>query len=208
VYVPSHFAAPSDEAVAELLQERGAGDLITNTAQGMISTFLPLLHDPEAGVLRGHVARNNPQWREPALGEALVIMRGPDGYVSPQWYASTAEHGRVVPTWNYVTAHLYGEFVVHDDVDWVEQLVRELTERHERTIDPPWHVDDAPPAFIAGQLRAIVGVELRISSVQAKFKLSQNRPPADADGVIEALTGTDDELAGAMRAARAQRPTA
>jgi transcriptional regulator len=204
VYVPSHFAAESDAAVVEVLREVGAGDLITPTARGLIATFLPVLHDPDRdggfGVLRGHVARNNPQWREPATGPALAILRGPDGYVSPSWYASKAEHGRVVPTWNYVTAHVYGEFVVHDDAAWVEQVVHDLTEKHEAGLDPRWHVEDAPAKYIAGQLRAIVGVEVRITSVEAKFKLSQNRPDADVDGVIDALDGT--ELGRAMRRTR------
>ncbi len=202
MYVPDHFAPESDDAVTELLRRRGAGDLITPTANGLQATFLPLLHEPAAdgghGVLRGHVARNNPQWREPATGPALVIMRGPDGYVSPTWYASKAEHGRVVPTWNYITAHITGEFVVHDDIAWVEQMVRDLTAWHERDFDPQWHVDDAPPPYIAGQLRAIVGVEVRITGIEAKFKLSQNRPAADVEGVIAGLG--DTELADEMRA--------
>jgi transcriptional regulator len=206
VYVPSHFAPESDAAVHEVLRRVGVGDLITPTARGLIATFLPLLHDPgadgEPGVLRGHVARNNPQWREPATGPALVIVRGPDGYVSPTWYASTAEHGRVVPTWNYVTAHVYGEFVVHDELAWVDRVVHDLTEKYEAGFDPRWHVEDAPPAYVAGQLRGIVGVELRITSIEAKFKLSQNRDDADVDGVIAGLTGTDDELARAMRRER------
>jgi transcriptional regulator len=204
VYVPSHFAAESETAVYEVLREVGVGDLITPTSRGLIATFLPLLHDPADdggfGVLRGHVARNNPQWREAATGPALVIMRGPDGYVSPTWYASKAEHGRVVPTWNYVTAHVYGEFVVHDDVAWVDRVVHDLTAKHEAGLDPRWHVEDAPPAYIAGQLRAIVGVEVRITSIEAKFKLSQNRPDADVDGVIDALDGT--ELGETMRRTR------
>jgi transcriptional regulator len=204
VYVPEHFAPASDDAVTELLRRRGAGDLITPTANGLQATFLPLLHEPAPdgglGVLRGHVARNNPQWREPATGPALVIIRGPDGYISPTWYATKAEHGRVVPTWNYITAHITGEFVVHDDVEWVEQMVRDLTEVHEQGFDPPWRVDDAPPKYIAGQLRAIVGIEVRITAIQAKFKLSQNRSAADIDGAIAGLG--DTELADEMRAAR------
>jgi transcriptional regulator len=204
VYVPDHFAPASDDAVAELLRRRGAGDLITPTAHGLQATFLPLLHEPGPdggfGVLRGHVARNNPQWREPATGPALVIIRGPDGYISPTWYATKAEHGRVVPTWNYITAHITGEFVVHDDVAWVEQMVRDLTEVHEQGFDPPWRVDDAPPKYIAGQLRAIVGVEVHITAIEAKFKLSQNRSSADIDGAIAGLG--DTELADEMRAAR------
>ena len=131
------------------------------------------------------MARNNDQWRKPALGESLAIVRGPDAYVSPSWYAAKAEHGRVVPTWNYVTAHVYGRLVVHDDPAWVEDIVRRLTAKHEAARlaspgqPPAWSVDDAPRAFIEGQLRAIVGLELQITRIEAKAKLSQNRPVAD-----------------------------
>ncbi|HYN73367.1 MAG TPA: FMN-binding negative transcriptional regulator, partial [Nakamurella sp.] len=119
-----------------------------------------------------------------------------DAYVSPTWYASKAEHGRVVPTWNYVTAHVYGPLVIHDDPVWVDALVRRLTDRHERgasstgrpwTVERPWTVDDAPARYVEGQLRAIVGVEVVISRIEAKLKLSQNRPAADIDGVIAGL---------------------
>ncbi len=205
MYVPSHFAA-GDPSVRVLLADPGAADLITSTPVGLLATLLPFVYDPavgEHGVLLGHLARNNPQWRRPVLGEALVIVRGPDAYVSPGWYASKAEHGRVVPTWNYVTAHVHGRLVVHDDPAWVEALVRRLTDQHEEHSPRPWSVDDAPATFVAGQLRAIVGVELVISRVEAKAKLSQNRPAADIDGVIDGLTARGDHAsAQAVRAAR------
>jgi len=202
MYVPAHFA-PDDQAVRELLARPGAADLITATEEGLVATMLPFVYDADAGRLRGHLARNNDQWRRPVLGEALVIVRGPDAYVSPSWYPSKAEHGRVVPTWNYVTAHVYGRLVVHDEAVWVERLVRDLTERHEAGRADPWSVDDAPPRFLAGQLRAIVGVELEITRIEAKFKLSQNRPAADIDGVIEGLTESgQDRTADAVRRAR------
>jgi transcriptional regulator len=205
MYVPDHFAM-DDAAVRELLANHGAGDLVTVTPQGLLATFLPFLHDPDAsarGSLLGHLARNNGHWRQPTTGEALVILRGPDAYVTPSWYASKSEHGRVVPTWNYVTAHVYGELVVHDDVEWVGDLVRRLTEKHEAGRSRPWAVTDAPPAFAAGQLRAIVGVELRISRVEAKAKLSQNRPAADIDGVVAGLrTEGHAEMARAVQEAR------
>jgi transcriptional regulator len=186
MYVPEHFAM-DDAAVRDLLEHHGAGDLVTTTDHGLVSTLLPFVFDPEPGprgALLGHFARNNEHWRLPAIGEALVIVRGPDAYITPNWYASKAEHGRVVPTWNYVTAHVHGELVIHDDVDWLGALVRRLTEKHEAGEAVPWTVDDPPPAFVAGQLRAIVGVELRISRIEAKAKLSQNRPAADIAGVI------------------------
>jgi transcriptional regulator len=187
MYVPEHFAM-GDDAVEGLLANHGAGDLVTATSQGLLVTLLPFVYDPARagrGSLLGHVARNNEQWRHAPVGEALVILRGPDAYVTPTWYSSKSEHGRVVPTWNYVTAHVYGELVVHDDVEWVGELVRRLTEKHEADRPRPWAVADAPPAFVAGQLRAVVGVELRISRIEAKAKLSQNRPAADIDGVID-----------------------
>ena len=194
MYIPAHFAA--DEAtVGELLRNHGAADLVTLTAEGLAATLLPFIYLPEAGqhgALHGHVARHNTQWKLPAIGDALVIVRGPDAYISPSWYASKAEHGRVVPTWNYLTAHVYGRLVVHDDPDWTEDLVRRLTAKHEGGREHPWSVDDAPRAFIEGQLRAIVGMELLISRVEAKAKLSQNRPPADVDGVISGLRERGD----------------
>ena len=192
MYVPAHFAA-TDEDVRELLANHGAADLVTATADGLVATLLPFVHDPSRHALLGHVARNNDQWQRPVLGEALVIVHGPDAYISPSWYASKAEHGRVVPTWNYVTAHVYGTLTVHDDPEWVGDIVRRLTARHDST----WSVDDAPPAFVAGQLRAIVGVEVAISRVEAKLKLSQNRPAADIDGVVTGLRNRGDEASAA-----------
>jgi transcriptional regulator len=117
----------------------------------------------------------------------MAIIRGPDGYITPTWYETKREHGRVVPTWNYVTAHVYGDLTVHDDPAWVERNVRALTAKHEAERDPAWGVDDAPAAYVEGQLKAIVGVELRISRIEAKFKLSQNRSNEDIAGVVEGL---------------------
>jgi transcriptional regulator len=209
VYVPAHFAA-DDEAVRDLLLNHGAADLITSTANGLLATMLPFIYEepgssPEAGErgrLLGHVARNNDQWRVPADGEALVIVRGPDAYISPTWYETKREHGRVVPTWNYTTAHVHGSLHVHDDPAWVEALVRRLTARHEDFHPKPWTVDDAPKPYIQGQLRAIVGLEVRITRIEAKLKLSQNRSDADVDGVIAGLeeVGRPD-VAQAMREA-------
>jgi transcriptional regulator len=205
MYVPGHFAM-DDAAVRDLLVHHGAGDLVTATDRGLVSTLLPFVHEPAAGPggsLLGHFARNNEHWRLPPIGEAMVILRGPDAYISPNWYASKSEHGRVVPTWNYVTAHVYGELVIHDDVEWLGALVRRLTEKHEAGQARPWTVDDAPPAFVAGQLRAIVGVELRITRVEAKAKLSQNRPAADIDGVIAGTRHRGDlEMSRAVDEAR------
>jgi transcriptional regulator len=204
MYVPTHFSATDADRLALLTS--GAGDLVTATDDGLVATFLPLLYDPDAGeqgALLGHLARNNDQWQRPVTGEAMVILRGPDAYISPGFYASMAEHGRVVPTWNYLTAHVYGRLVVHDDVPWVEAFVRRLTDHHESREAQPWSVDDAPAAYLEGQLRAIVGLELQITRVETKAKLSQNRPPADVEGVIAGLTARGDQ-ASADAVARAR----
>jgi transcriptional regulator len=200
MYIPAHFA-PDAALVDELLRNHGAADLVTVTEQGLVATHLPFIYvppgDPKTasphGSLHGHLARNNDQWKRGAAGESLAIVRGPgDAYITPGWYASKVEHGRVVPTWNYVTAHVYGRFVVHDDPVWTEDLVRRLTTKHEAYRDHPWSVDDAPRPFIEGQLRAIVGIELEITRIEAKAKLSQNRPPADVEGVIAGLRERGD----------------
>jgi transcriptional regulator len=217
MYIPAHFAAEG-AVVDELLARHGAADLITLTEDGLLATMLPFAYEPSAGsrgALYGHVARNNDQWRKPALGESLAIMHGPDAYVSPSWYAAKAEHGRVVPTWNYVTAHVYGRLIVHDDPAWVEDIVRRLTAKHEaaRLASPgqhrPWSVDEAPRAFIEGQLRAIVGLELQITRIEAKAKLSQNRPVGDIAGIVEGLSARGDERsAEAVEQANAARANA
>ena len=196
MYVPSHFAA-DDEAVRDLLTHHGAADLVTFTDQGLVATLLPFVFDPDdgpLGALLGHLARSNDQWRQSSRGEALVIVRGPDAYVSPSWYPSKTEHGRVVPTWNYTTAHVYGQVEWHDDVAWVEDLVRRLTAKHEGALnsEQPWTLEDAPRAFIDGQLRAIVGVRLEIVRMEAKVKMSQNRTDADAQGVVAGLAARGD----------------
>jgi transcriptional regulator len=190
VYTPAHFAV-DEQSAGEFVAQIQAGDLVTVSDSGLLATFLPLVFEPTAsprGSLLGHLARNNEQWHSFSDTRAMVIARGPDAYVSPTLYPSKAEHGRVVPTWNYTTAHVYGDLVVHDSPEWVEALVRRLTERQELARDHPWSVDDAPAQYYAGQLRAIVGVEVVVSRIEVKVKMSQNRPSADIDGVIAGLT--------------------
>jgi transcriptional regulator len=208
MYVPAHFK-PDDEDVRDLLRNPGAAELVSVTAEGILATLLPLVYDEAAsrpglgpwGALLGHVARNNRQWSATALGGVLVIVRGPDTYISPAWYATKGEHGRVVPTWNYITAHVYGRLVIHDDPVWVEANVRRLTEHHEHGRAAPWSVDDAPGAYVSGQLKAIVGVEVVIDRVEGKSKLSQNRSEADIKGVIEGLEVAGERgISAAMRA--------
>jgi transcriptional regulator len=216
MYVPDHFR-PTDDDVRQLLANLDAADLITPTDDGLLATFLPFIHEPagaspeagEQGRLMGHVARNNRQWKMAPTGEALVIVRGPEAYVSPAWYATKREHGRVVPTWNYITAHIHGRFLVHEDRDWIERNVRALVARHEARRPAPWSVDDAPVEYIEGQLRAIVGVEVVITRIEAKLKLSQNRSKADVEGAIHGLEDVGDprslSTAAAMRSAEDAR---
>ncbi len=210
MYIPDYFR-PSDGAMQAFLAEPGAVHLVTSTAKGLLATLLPMVYDApgsrpglgEFGALLGHVAIRNDQWREPAIGEALAIVRGPDAYVTPSWYAAKREHGRVVPTWNYTLIHAYGRLVVHEDAAWLEANVRRLVEAHEATRPEPWAVDDAPRAYIDGQLKAIVGVELLIDRIEAKAKLSQNRSDADIDGTIAGLEADGEQkVSAAMRRAR------
>jgi transcriptional regulator len=203
VYLPKHFHADDDQT-AEMLAQLRVADLVTSTPQGLWCTFLPLLH--AGGSLLGHVARANDHWRLEALGESLVIVHGHEGYITPSWYAAKAEHGKVVPTWNYLTAHIHGELIIHDDVSWLEDVVRRLTQRHESARAEPWAVDDAPREFIDGQLRAIVGIELRITRIEAKAKLGVQRSEADVAGVIDGLAQRGDVSLAAATARGRRRP--
>lgn len=196
--VPAHFAmtAAQTEAVLRGLE---LVDLVTVHADGLLATPLPLFFDPSVGVsgaLLGHVARNNRQWSTPTTGEALAIARTTDHYVSPAWLPSTDEHGKVVPTWDYVTVHVYGELIAHDDAGWTAAVVRRLTERHEAAGVAPatraWSVDDAPADYVTAMMRAIVGIELRITRVEAKAKMAQNKAPADVAALAKALAAHGD----------------
>jgi transcriptional regulator len=206
MYTPAAFLEERPDVVASFLEANPIAQLVTMTGDGLVATPLPLMFessDVGLGSLVGHVARANRQWAEstPAV-EALAIFFGANAYVSPGWYPSKGEHGKVVPTWNYETVHVRGDLVVHDDPDWKLALVTRLTERHESSLAMPWSVRDAPAEYIAAMLNAIVGIEVRISSVQAKRKLSQNRSVADIAGVIAGLTelgGSSGIVADAMR---------
>ncbi len=205
MYVPSHFRL--DEAATRRFLAGGAtADLVTVTPRGLVATFLPVLYEPAPdgyGSLVGHVARANDHWQLPVLADALMILHGPDAYISPSWYPSKAVDGRVVPTWDYVTAHVYGRLLVHDDAAWLESLVHRLTAKHEANNPRPWSVDDAPAPYVAGQLRAIVGVEVAINRVEAKAKWSQNRPGDDIDGVVKGLRAAGrQEAADAVHRSR------
>jgi transcriptional regulator len=192
VYLPKHFAARDRGAVETFVAGAGAADLVTFDGTKPVASLIPVIWDRSVdtghGRLLGHLALQNPQWQ--AVGPdtvALAIVHGPQAYVSPSWYPSTARHGRVVPTWNYVSVHFTGPLTVHRDPEWLREVVSLLTARHEAGRPAPWHVGDAPRDFIDGQLRAIVGVELAIETVEAKEKLSQNRDAEDRAGALDGL---------------------
>ncbi|SDI80870.1 negative transcriptional regulator, PaiB family [Frankineae bacterium MT45] len=190
MYVPHHFAV-SDEQTRAMLESVTAAELVTPTADGLVATFLPLVYDAETKSLLGHVARANEHSGAKPTGESLVIARGADAYISPNWYAAKREHGRVVPTWNYSTLHVHGRLQFHDDTGWLEGLVTRLTDRHESIFAEPWQVSDAPRKYVEGQLKAIVGVQLHITRVESKAKLGQNRSIEDQAGVVDGLREVD-----------------
>jgi len=199
MYLPAHFAEPRVEVLHEALRQAGLATLVTSGQGGLDAGHVPLLLEPEPGPLGrllGHVARANPQWREtPDGSEALAIVLGPDAYVTPSWYLSKREHGKVVPTWNYVAIHARGTIRFFHDRDRLLDLVTRLTDRqearrearHEAERGEPWKVSDAPPDYVDGMLGAIVGVELTITRLEGKWKASQNRNVADRRGVEDGL---------------------
>jgi transcriptional regulator len=205
VYLPRHFTVTDLAAIAAFVDAAGAADLVTFDGNKPVATLLPVIWDRPPGVpdsvaepgsaagygrLLGHLAAANPQWQTAQPGAlGLAIVHGPQAYISPSWYESKARHGRVVPTWNYQAVHLTGRLTIHQDSEWLRSLVSRLTRRHEESNPRPWAVTDAPPEYVTGQLRAIVGVELAITAVEAKDKLSQNRSALDQAGVVAGLRG-------------------
>ncbi len=208
MYVPRHFAEDRVDVLAAFMHDHPFATLVSNTTDGLLATHLPLLWDPEPapfGTLTGHFARPNPHAKVDASGDALAIFLGPQAYVSPSWYPSKREHGKVVPTWNYVAVHAAGPLRLVDDVDWLRALVTRLTDRHEQASAEPWRVTDAPETFLAQMLRGIVGVEIPVHRLEGKWKLGQNRPEADVLGTIDGLRERGDPASAALAEATAAR---
>lgn len=201
MYVPRSNAVEDEATIRAFVAAGGAGELVTTGADGYpVATLLPVVWAGDRVI--AHFARANPHWK--AIGPdspCLLVVRGAQAYVSPAWYATKAEHGRVVPTWNYSAVQLRGRATVHDDVDWVRAAVTRLTEVHESGRPVPWAVTDAPEKYVAGQLRAIVGVEILVETVEAKAKLSQNRSEDDRRGVVAGLAGESAPEAATVAAA-------
>ncbi|MEO5841717.1 MAG: FMN-binding negative transcriptional regulator [Acidimicrobiales bacterium] len=209
MYCPAHFAQTDSAEIRALIRRVALAELITWTGHGIEASSIPMLFDEttgDHGALLGHFARANPQWKTyDATAEALAIFRDYDAYVSPAWYASKADDERVVPTWNYLTVHVRGQLILHDDHDWKRALLERLTTTHEAANPAPWAISDAPAKYIESMIRAVVGVELRIERIDAKWKLSQNRAEVDVDGVIEHLATGDARQHGVAEHMRSLR---
>jgi len=201
MYLPAHFAESRPQVLRDFIAAQPLGLLVTqNRAGGIDANSVPFFLDAgdeaSPGVLRAHVARANPLWKEARDDvDALVVFQGPHGYVSPAWYPSKAEHGKVVPTWNYVMVQARGRLRAVDDKAWLRAFVTRLTDRHEGGRAAPWAVTDAPADFIEATLGAIVGIEIPLSSLVGKWKVSQNRSAADRAGVADGLVRERDDAA-------------
>ncbi len=191
MYLPAHFREDRLDVQHELIRSNPLVLLVSVGAGGLTADSIPFVLDGTAsplGTLKCHVARPNPIWDElTTVEECLVVFQGPQAYVTPSWYPTKHQNGRVVPTWNYSTVHAWGRPRVIHDVDWIRSQVEALTGQQERTMHRPWSVSDAPEPYIAGQLRGIVGIELVISRIEGKWKVSQNRNDADRAGVAAGL---------------------
>lgn len=213
MYLPPAFREDDLPTIHAEMQKIQLATLVTLTANGLVATHLPLMLDSTAGeygTLYGHVARGNSQWREtlPEV-EALAMFTASDAYVTPNWYRSKVETGRVVPTWMYAAIHAYGRVRFIDDVEWLRDFVTRLTDKHEAGYSQPWKVTDAPPAYVDSQLARIVGVQLPISRLEGKWKFDQRSSEPDRLGVMAGLeasgTAGNLEAAGVMRGVEAKR---
>jgi transcriptional regulator len=196
MYTPPAFREDDPAALRVMMREARLATLVSATAEGLTATPLPLFLDETEGplgTLYGHVARANPQWTRAPVAEALAVFMGPDAYVSPSWYAAKREHGRVVPTWNYVAVHAHGPVEFFDDEARLREVVTRLTNLYEAARAEPWSVTDAPEGFVRSQLRGIVGLRLPVTRLEGKRKLSQNRPEADREGVAAGLAASTRE---------------
>jgi transcriptional regulator len=190
MYIPRKFAL-TDEQTAAALAAVEFAQLVSHAPSGLLVTPLPLMYDGAGHSLVGHVSRANSHWHADGA-ESVAIFAGPHTYISPGFYATKNETGKVVPTWNYEILNVYGRLAIHDDPDWLLDLVTKLTERHETGRGEPWQVTDAPAEFTQSQLRGIVGVEVVIEKVEGKAKMSQNQPDRNRAGVITGLRASDD----------------
>jgi transcriptional regulator len=209
MYLPAHFTETRTEVLHDLIRAHPFAVLVTLDAAGLVANHIPMEIDAGGGplgTLRGHVARANPAWSSHRSEvEAMAVFQGPDGYITPSYYATKATTGKVVPTWNYATVHAYGPLRAIEDAAWLRALVERLTGRHEgdrqhATGAPPWQVSDAPATYIDALLHMIVGIEIPITRLEGKWKVSQNRPREDRAGVVTGLGEGSDPDQHAMAA--------
>jgi transcriptional regulator len=207
MYLPAHFKEDRTSVVHDLIRAHPLAVLVTLDARGLVANHIPMEIDAAAGehgTLRGHVARGNPMWtsHRPEV-DAMAIFQGPHSYITPAYYATKAQTGEVVPTWNYATVHAYGPLRAIEDPAWLRRFVGQLTDRHEATLsrapgDEPWRVSDAPERYIDRLVKAIVGIEIPIVRFEGKWKVSQNRPAEDRAGIVAGLAHSDDPMRHAM----------
>lgn len=207
MYQVAAFREERIDVLHALIRTHPLAVLVTNTGGVLEANHLPLLIDPlpsPQGTLRGHVARANPLWRQlhetGHENEALAVFQGPQAYITPSWYPEKRVTGKVVPTWNYAVVHARGPLIIHDDRDWLRDLVSRLTRQQEAGLPQPWGIADAPADYIERMLGAIVGIEIPISRIEGKWKVSQNRADADRTGVVDGLAQSADPQAQAMAA--------
>ena len=191
MYIPPHFAITDPQVLHRIMREHPLGVLVTSAAGGLDANHIPFEFDPSAGklgVLTGHLARANPVWHQCLQGaDVMVIFRGDESYISPNWYPSKHETHRQVPTWNYEVVHVYGRLTVRDDEKFMRGVVARLTRTHEAQEPKPWKMGDSAPDYIDGMLKAIVGIEITIERFEGKSKLSQNRESRDLQGAVDKL---------------------
>ena len=202
MYIPKHFDEPQVAVLHALMRAHPLATLVTLSSDGLNANHIPLLLSDQPaprGTLRGHVARANALWRDVLQGsEVLAVFQGPDAYISPSWYPTKLEHGKAVPTWNYAVAHAYGRLRVVDDVAWLRTHLEALTSVHEAALPEPWHVSDAPGDYIDKMMAAVVGIEINITRLLGKWKVSQNQPAQNQAGVVAGLRARGDTQSLAM----------
>lgn len=202
MYLPSHFEERRPEVLRVLIERHPLGTLVTTGPGGLEANHIPFLYDPEPGphgTLLAHVARGNPVWRETGAGaEALVVFQGPQAYISPSMYPTKKEHGRAVPTWNYMVVHAHGRLRAIEDPAWLRALLERLTARHEAGRPEPWSLSDAPGDYLEKMMQAIVGIEIPVSRIVGKWKVSQNQPAENRAGVVAGLREAGGDEARGM----------
>lgn len=191
MYIPRHFDEPRLDVLHQLIRAQPLATLVTFSATGLNANHIPLHLSAETsslGTLRGHVARSNPVWSDYAKDvEVLAVFQGPDAYITPSWYPTKAETGKAVPTWNYAVAHAYGALRIIDDAAWLRTHLEALTAHNEAAFPEQWRLSDAPHDYTEKLIAAVVGIEIQISRLNGKWKLSQNQPPQNRAGVIQGL---------------------